>query len=253
MDRPGSARRRWGRASVAPGTLQIVYEDSALIVVNKPAGLLTVRLARRDGDASVEQQLAGHLRTRGKRRPLVVHRIDRDTSGLVVFATRPDAQLRLKDQFRRHEPERVYLAIVYGHPTPPSGTWRDRLIWDQAALIQKQTHPRDPRGKDALCDYRVLERFPRASLIEVRLRTGKRNQIRLQARLRGHTLVGERRYVYGPEDLRGIDFSRQALHAHRLAFRHPVTAEPLSFEAPLPLDLAELIARLRIQTITSGV
>jgi 23S rRNA pseudouridine1911/1915/1917 synthase len=252
MDRPGSARRRWGRASAAPGKLQIVYEDSALIVVNKPAGLLTVPLPR-DDDASVEEALAGHLRKRGKRRPLVVHRIDRDTSGLVVFATRADAQHRLKEQFKRHEPERVYLAVVYGHPTPPSGTWRDRLVWDQRALIQKQTHPRDPHGKDAVCEYKTIEKFQRASLIEVRLRTGKRNQIRLQARLRGHTLVGERRYVYGPEDLRGIDFSRQALHAHRLAFIHPMTGEPLSFEAPLPLDLAELIAHLRIQTGMSGV
>ncbi len=191
------------------------------IVVNKPAGLLTVPLPRRGDEASVEDQLAVHLRRRGKRKPLVVHRIDRDTSGLVVFATRPDAQRRLKNQFRRHEPERVYLAVVYGHPSPESGTWRDRLVWDQAALIQKQTHPRDPRGKDAISEYRVLERFPRASLLEVRLRTGKRNQIRLQARLRGHTLVGEQRYVFGPDELRIIDFPRQALHSHRLALSAP--------------------------------
>ena len=253
MDRPGSARRRWGRTSAAHGGLQIVYEDQALIVVNKPAGLLTVPLPRRGDEPNVQDLLAVHLRTRGKRTPLVVHRIDRDTSGLVVFATRPDAQRRLKDQFKRHEPERVYLAVVYGHPAPPSGVWRDRLVWDRAALIQKETHPRDPRGKDAVSEYRSVERFPHASLIEVRLRTGKRNQIRLQARLRGHTLVGEQRYVYGPDDLRPIDFPRQALHAHRLAFRHPVTSQPLSFEAPLPADLAELIARLRIQTGTSGV
>jgi 23S rRNA pseudouridine1911/1915/1917 synthase len=253
MDRPGSARRRWGRASAAQDGLQIVYEDAALIVVNKPAGLLTVPLPRRGDEPCVEEQLAVHLRTRGKRRPLVVHRIDRDTSGLVVFATGPAAQQRLKDQFRRHEPERVYLAVVCGHPAPASGTWRDRLIWDQAALIQKQTHPRDPRGKDALSEYRVLERFAQASLIEVRLKTGKRNQIRLQARLRGHTLVGEQRYVYGPDDIRGIDFPRQALHAHRLGFLHPATDQRLSFEAPLPADLADLIARLRIQTAASGV
>jgi 23S rRNA pseudouridine1911/1915/1917 synthase len=253
MDRPGSARRRWGRPSASPGALQIVYEDSALIVVNKPAGLLTVPLPRRGDEPNVEEQLAVHLRTRGKRRPLVVHRIDRDTSGLVVFATRSDAQFRLKEQFRRHEPERVYLAVVYGQPAPAAGTWRDRLVWDQAALIQKETHQRDPRGKDAVSEYRVLERFARASLVEVRLKTGKRNQIRLQARLRGHMLVGEQRYIYGPDALREIEFPRQALHSHRLAFRHPVTAQQLSFEAPLPSDMAELIARLRIQTAPSGV
>jgi 23S rRNA pseudouridine1911/1915/1917 synthase len=253
MDRPGSAHRRWGRAGRAQGRLQIVYEDPALIVVNKPAGVLTVPLPKRGDEPCVQDQLAVHLRSRGKRKPLVVHRIDRDTSGLVVFATRADAQGRLKGQFKRHEPERVYLAVVYGHPSPSSGTWRDRLMWDQADLIQKETHPRDPRGKDAVCDYRVVERFAGTSLLEVRLRTGKRNQIRLQARLRGHTLVGERRYIYGPDDLRPIDFPRQALHSHRLAFRHPVTGDPLSFQAALPSDMTDLIARLRIQTGRSGV
>jgi 23S rRNA pseudouridine1911/1915/1917 synthase len=253
MDRPGSARRRWGRGTAADSRLQIVYEDPVLIVVNKPAGLLTVPLPKRGDEGSVEEQLALHLRTRGKRRPLVVHRIDRDTSGLVVFATRPDAQQRLKDQFKRHEAERVYLAVVYGHPAPATGIWRDRLVWDQAALIQKETHPRDPRGKDAVSRYRVVERFRQASLVEVRLETGKRNQIRLQARLRGHMLVGEQRYVFGPDDLRVIDFPRQALHAYRLAFRHPAEGKMLSFEAALPSDMADLVARLRIQTASSGV
>jgi 23S rRNA pseudouridine1911/1915/1917 synthase len=244
MDRPGSARRRW-RGGDAASELRIVYEDDALLVVNKPPGLLVVPRALRGDEPTVEEQLALHLRTRGKRRPFVVHRIDRDTSGLVIFATRADAQRRLKDQFRRREPERVYLAVVYGHPSPSAGTWRDHLAWDQAALIQKETHPRDPRAKEAVSDYRVIETFRDASLIEVRLQTGKRNQIRLQARLRGHMLVGEQRYVFGPDSLRSIDFPRQALHAHRLAFRHPVTAKPLSFEAPLPQDMAQLLARLR--------
>jgi 23S rRNA pseudouridine1911/1915/1917 synthase len=91
----------------------------------------------------------------------------------------------------------------------------------------------------------VLERFRTSSLIEVRLHTGKRNQIRLQARLRGHTLVGERRYVYGPDQLRPIEFGRQALHAYRLEFAHPVSGEALRFEAPMPADLTALITRLR--------
>ena len=160
------------------------------------------------------------LRPRGKRHPFVVHRIDRDTSGLVLFAKDARTQEALKGQFRRREPERVYLAVVYGHPEPNVGTWRDRLVWDRKALIQKETHPRDPEGTDAISDYRVVETFRDASLIEVRLQTGKRNQIRIQARLRGHTLVGERRYVYGPDELRPIPFSRQALHAYRLAFVH---------------------------------
>ena len=242
IDRPGSARKRTGRGA---GALEIVYADEALIVVNKPAGLLTVPLAHRAGASSAQDELVEHLRSRGKLRPMVVHRIDRDTSGLIVFATRADARARLKDQFRRRAPERVYLAVVYGHPQPASGTWTDQLVWDQRSLIQKETHRRDPRGKEAESVYRVVEMFRDASLIEVRLVTGKRNQIRLQARLRGHTLVGEQRYVYGPDSLRTIDFPRQALHAHRLAFLHPQSGRPLEFEAPLPPDMAGLVARLR--------
>lgn len=243
MDRPGTAKRR--AALGGARDLPIMYEDEALLVLNKPPGLLVVPLDRRGGARSVYEDIKDHLRTRGHRRPFVVHRIDRDTSGLVVFAKRADAQQRLKEQFKRHEPERVYRAIVYGHPTPPAGTWRDHLVWDQRALIQKETHPRDPRGKDALSEYRVIERFREASLIEVRLITGKRNQIRLQARLRGHMLVGEQRYVFGPEHLRPIAFPRQALHAYRLSFRHPVDGRVMQFEAPLPDDLVDLIARLR--------
>jgi len=242
MDRPGSARRRTPTQS---GDLRIVFEDDALIVVDKPAGVLAVPLERKRQAPSVFDQLVSRFRSHGKRKPLTVHRIDRDTSGLVVFARQAAAQASLKDQFKRQAVERVYRAVVYGHPDPSSGTWRDRLVWDQRALIQKETHPRDPHGKEAVCRYEVLERFRTSSLIEVRLHTGKRNQIRLQARLRGHTLVGERRYVYGPDQLRPIEFGRQALHAYRLEFAHPVSGEALRFEAPMPADLTALIARLR--------
>ncbi|MBN4048094.1 RluA family pseudouridine synthase [bacterium AH-315-O15] len=243
MDRPGSARRR--RGPTEAGDLEILHEDDALIVVNKPAGLLAVPLERKGDAASAYEQIETHLRPHGKRQPLVVHRIDRDTSGLVVFAKTLRAQEHLKGQFRRREPERVYWAVVYGHPHPAEGTWRDHLVWDSKTLIQKRTLEDDPHGKGAISHYRVLEALPGASLVEVRLATGKRNQIRLQARLRGHTLVGERRYVYGPESLRPITFSRQALHAHRLSIRHPADGRLLRFEAPLPSDLAGLLARLR--------
>jgi 23S rRNA pseudouridine1911/1915/1917 synthase len=243
MDRPGSSKRRTGPFEF--GQLQILFEDDALLVVNKPAGLLSVPLPHGDPTPSVFAMLEEHLRGHRHRRPLVVHRIDRDTSGLVLFAKTSGAQEALKDQFRRREPERVYLALVYGHPAPASGTWRDVLAWDKDSLIQRETHPRDPRGKEAVAHYRVVEGFADTSLIEVKLHTGKRNQIRVQARLRGHTLVGEQRYTYGPDEIRPIDFARQALHAHRLVFRHPVDGRALRFEAPLPEDLDELLKRLR--------
>jgi 23S rRNA pseudouridine1911/1915/1917 synthase len=245
MDRPGSAKRR---ATLGDDRdLPIVYEDDALIVLNKPAGLLAVPLPpeRRYDARSVFEDLTIYLSRRGRRRPFVVHRIDRDTSGLVLFAKTAAAQKILKAQFKRHQPERVYRAVVYGLPSPASGTWQDHLVWDARALIQKETHPRDPRGKAAICHYRVIEQLGDASLIEVSLVTGKRNQIRIQARLRGHTLVGEQRYVYGPDELRSIAFPRQALHAHRLSFLHPDDEREMRFEAPLPADLIALIARLR--------
>jgi 23S rRNA pseudouridine1911/1915/1917 synthase len=243
MDRPGSSKPR--RVSHEVGDLHVVYEDDALLVVNKPSGLLSVPLERKSDVPSVYDRIEEHFRSRGKRRPFVVHRIDEDTSGLVVFAKDAQTQSRLKAQFKRREPERIYWAVVYGQPSPSQGTWRDHLVWDEKALIQKETHPRDPRAREAISEYRTLETFRDASLIEVRLRTGRRNQIRIQARLRGHTLIGEDRYVYGPDTLRPINFERQALHAYRLAFQHPADGRHLEFEAPPPADFMSLLKRLR--------
>jgi 23S rRNA pseudouridine1911/1915/1917 synthase len=244
MDRPGSSRAR--AALGEDHDLPIVFEDDALVVLNKPAGLLAVPLEARGAARSVFEELKAYLRRRERRRPLVVHRIDRDTSGLVVFAKSAAAREGLKAQFKRREAERVYLAVVYGHPAPSSGAWRDRLAWDDRALLQRETHPRDPRGKEATSRYRVVERLRGAALVEVRLVTGRRHQIRFQAGLHGHTLVGEQRYSLGPAPRRTIAFPRQALHAWRLAFRHPVAGRGLRFEAPLPDDMRNLIERLRV-------
>lgn len=243
MDRPGSSKPR-PRTGPSDG-LDVIYEDESLLVVNKPAGMLSVPLERKATVASVYDQIEARFRSHGKRRPLIVHRIDQDTSGLVVFAKDTRAQQRLRAQFARRLPERVYLAVVYGHPSPSEGTWHDLLVWDDKALIQKQTHPSDPRGTDAMAAYRTLERFKTTTLLEIRLRTGRRNQIRIQARLRGHTLVGEQRYIYGPDELRPIAFPRQALHAFRLGVSHPVDGRDLTLEAPPPPDFIDLLGRLR--------
>ena len=242
-DRPGSARRRVGPFTAGP--LRILYEDQFLIVLDKPAGLLAVPLERRSEEVSIFDQIEDYLRSHGKRKPFVVHRIDRDTSGVVLFAKDGGTHAALKRQFRARTPERVYLAVVYGHPSPASGTWRDYLVWDTRALIQKETHRNDPKAAEAISQYRVLESFAATSLIEVRLTTGKRNQIRIQSRLRGHTLVGEVRYTFGPDELRPIPFKRQALHAWRLTFEHPTERKAMTFEAPVPPDMSKLIADLR--------
>jgi 23S rRNA pseudouridine1911/1915/1917 synthase len=244
IDRPGSAHRRTTRAARG-GELAILYEDDLLIAVNKPPGLLTVPLAGHGDRASVQELLDEHLRTRGRRRALVVHRIDRDTSGVVIFATRGDAQARLKDQFRHRQPERIYLAVVYGVPAPEQGSWRDTLAWDAEELVQRRTDAGDAGGREARSDYRLIESFGPASLIEVRLVTGRRNQIRIQAGLRGHGLIGEQQYAAPPDAVRRIEFSRQALHAFRLTLLHPLSGQRLRFEAPLPADILELLSRLR--------
>jgi 23S rRNA pseudouridine1911/1915/1917 synthase len=263
-DRPGSARPRSRKIVATRHVLDIVFEDQAILVVNKPAGWLVEPLPGEErGEVTLVDLLADHLRDAARVRAHVVHRIDRDTSGLVLFALTPEARDHLKAQFERRTPERVYLAVVHGVVQPPAGTWRDTLVWDKARLVQKRAHVHEERAKDAVAHYRVMEQHERAAILEVSLVTGKRNQIRVQAGLRGHPLVGERIYRFGfdspaspkprsgeggpkprgGED--GIDFPRQALHAARLAFTHPKTRRRVEFTAALPDDLRLLVERLR--------
>jgi 23S rRNA pseudouridine1911/1915/1917 synthase len=243
LDRPGSARRQL--ESIDSGDVPVVYEDEALIVLDKPAGLLAVPLDHPGGESSVHDRLQNRLRSHGGRQSFIVHRIDRDTSGLIVFARDERAQRALRAQFKRREAERVYAAVVHGCPDPPDGVWRDRLVWDEAASLQRRARATDERGKDAVTGYRVLDAFRRASLLELRLQTGRQHQIRVQADLHGHPLVGEPRYTASLDPSRAIPFARQALHAHRLAFAHPANGRLVQCEAPLPADLVALIAQLR--------
>ena len=243
MDRPGSAARRYTERR--DSGLHLLYEDSSLLVVNKPAGLLSVPLPAKSDEPSLFDQVKFHLRSHGGRDPLVVHRIDRDTSGVIVFAKTGEAQYKLKEQFERREPERLYLAAVHGIPKPESGVWKDLLEWDQAELKQMAAEKKDRFTKQATSRYKVIETFQHASLVEIRLVTGKRNQIRIQAGLRGHSIIGERMYVYDPAPEPKIEFERQALHAFQLSFKHPVDRRQLKYEAPPPADFAALLERLR--------
>ncbi len=253
IDRPGSAAR--GAAPRSRHGIETLFEDDMLIVVNKPAGMLSVPLddagpapADGGGGSSVLDLLQQRFRSHGGREPFVVHRIDRDTSGAVLFALNTRARGALTKQFADRTPERVYLALVDGHPDPETGTWHDRLVWDEDACRQRPARDGDRDAVDALADYRVLETFASTSLLEVRLTTGRQGQIRVQAQLRGHPLVGDRRYGgRGPASRDPIAFGRQALHAYRLAFTHPVDRRPIEVTAPPPADLAALLERLRRQ------
>jgi 23S rRNA pseudouridine1911/1915/1917 synthase len=249
VDRPGSARPRKREIVASRDALVVVHKDESVLVLDKAPGWLVEPLPGEEGgEVTLVDLLNDHLRGASRIRPHVVHRIDRDTSGLVLFALTPTAKEHLKRQFERRTPERVYLAVVNGRPQPASGTWRDKLVWDKERLVQKRAHLQEVRGKDAEADYRVIEQFAEQALIEVWLVTGKRNQIRVQAGVRGYPLVGERLYRFGREKGdREPDFDRQALHATRLAFQHPRTGHRVQFTSPLPVDMATLVARLRSQ------
>jgi len=248
LDRPGSSRPADRAIRDSRHLLRVVHEDEAIVVADKPAGLLVEPLPRRAGEEpTLLDLLADRDRHRPRSRSYVVHRIDRDTSGLVLFARTLQARDALKRQFEDRSPDRRYLAVVLGRVTPATGMWRDSLAWDPSSLRQRRAHGRDARAKDAQADYRVRELFDGASLLEVRLVTGKRNQIRVQAGMRGHPLLGERQYRFDapPEPARLPRIKRQALHASFLGFTHPATGRTVSYEAPLPPDLDALLAALR--------
>ena len=246
-DRPGSARTPSRDVVSARAALRIVHEDDSVIAVDKLPGWLVEPLPGEEGsEVTLLDLLRDRLRA-GKRRPFVVHRIDRDTTGLVLFALTATARDDLKAQFERRTPERLYVAVLHGQVSPASGTWRDHLVWDKVRLVQRRAHVHEERAREAVARYRVLEQHPAGAVVEVSLVTGKRNQIRVQAGLRGYPLVGERLYAFGlaPPFERGLPFGRQALHAAALGFRHPSTGRPIQLDAPLPDDLRELIERLR--------
>jgi 23S rRNA pseudouridine1911/1915/1917 synthase len=248
MDRPGTSHPRRREIAAARQTLVIVLEDADMLIADKPAGMLVEPLpGQESGEVTLVDLVADHLRSRVRIRPRIVHRIDRDTSGLVLFALNREAQEALKAQFEARTPERVYVAVVRGTVTPAAGTWRDRLAWDKDRLIQKRAHVSEAAGKEAVARYTVIEQFDGAAEIDVALVTGKRNQIRVQAGVRGFPLVGERLYSFGakPPGPDEPTLGRQALHAARLSFIHPTTGKQVSVTAPLPEDMRRLIAQLR--------
>lgn len=242
VDRPGSSKQHvFTDRKVS--NLHIIHEDDDLLVINKPSALLTVKLPKHPDEFSLYDHVTDYLRERSKIKLHVVHRIDRDTSGLVVFAKSFVARENLKAQFVAQKPERTYQALVYGIPTPEKGEWQDWLLWDEENLVQRQSNARDQRAVEAKCNYSVLEKFPTTSLLEIKLTTGKQNQIRVQATIHGHQLIGEKQYMAKPPQ-ETVKFKRQALHAFRLSFRHPRTNQLMNFEAPLPDDFKTLLKKL---------
>lgn len=243
---PGSglARKR-GEEGLVQAGLRILYEDTDVVAVDKPPGLLTdvadtEQAKERD---SVKKRLHTWLKPRG-REPFVCHRIDRDTSGVVLFATSERGGEALREQFARHEPERVYWAAVQGVPAPTEGTWEDWMAWDKVQLLQRISREGARGAVLARSHYKVVQAFADAAILEVRLDTGRRNQIRLHACTHGHPLLGERLYLPRGYQLPRQLPPRQALHAMRVGFVHPVTGKKIVVESPLPADLQDLVRRL---------
>ncbi len=214
--------------------IQIVFEDDALVVLEKPAGLLTVG-TNDDKTDTLFFRLNEYLRTHDANNPeraLVVHRLDRETSGLVLFAKSEDVQRRLQESWEKVE--KVYWAIVDGQPDPKEGSIVGYLTETSALQVFHNDH-RTPGGRLAKTHYKLLQTRGDFSLVEVRLETGRKHQIRVHMAGLGCLVAGDRRYGSKVDPC-----GRLGLHACTLAFNHPLTGEPLRFHSPLPAALARV-------------
>jgi len=233
--------------------LIIAYEDEHLLVIDKPAGMV-VHPAAGNADGTLVNALLHHCAGQlsgigGVARPGIVHRIDKDTSGLIVAAKHDKAHEGLARQFAAHSIERRYLALATGRPMPANGTV-DAALGRSATNRKKMAVVPEGRGKHAITHYRTIEVLTGSTLIECRLETGRTHQVRVHMAHIGHPLVGDP--VYGRSRkplshvLKARGFMRQALHAAHLGFIHPVTGNKIALDSELPQDMRELIDELRV-------
>lgn len=219
-----------------PEGLAILHEDQDVIVVLKSHGLLTVA-TERERDTTAQAYLNAYLGTnKGKERIQVVHRLDRETSGVLVFAKNAFAREQLKEQFAAHSVDRLYVAIVEGELDPEEGTFRSYLReMKDLKMVSVDAHP---DAKYAVTHYKTAKSNGKYSMLEVTLETGRKNQIRAHLSEAGHPIVGDR--MYGSEI---NPLGRLGLHAKLLGFDHPVTRRHLAFEAPVPKVFRDLMGR----------
>ena len=233
--------------------LNVVFEDAHLLIVDKPAGLV-VHPAAGNLDGTLVNALLHHCAGRlsgigGVARPGIVHRIDKDTSGLLVVAKDDPTHEGLSRQFAAHTVERLYTAVVFGQPVPPAGRIEGALA-RSSANRQKMAIVPEGRGKHAVTHYRLVQPLRDASVVECKLETGRTHQVRVHMASIGHPLLGDPAYgrtrSQHRADLAELGFARQALHAATLGFIHPITKEKVSYLSPLPADIQDLISRLSI-------
>ncbi len=238
--------------------IDIVYEDNELVVVNKPAGMV-VHPGHGNYSGTLVNALAYHfdnLPMNSSQRPGLVHRIDKDTSGLLVVAKTEQAMLHLTQQFANKTSEREYVAVVWGNVEEDHGTIMGNIDRHPVNRMQMAVFPEGEKGKHAVTHYKVLERFGYVTVISCQLETGRTHQIRVHMKYIGHTLFNDERYG-GNQILKGTTFTkykqfidncfktlpRQALHAKSLGFEHPTTGETLKFETEIPNDMLECIQK----------
>jgi 23S rRNA pseudouridine1911/1915/1917 synthase len=227
--------------------LTVVFEDEHLIVIDKPAGLV-VHPAAGNLDGTLVNALLHHCGGSlsgigGVARPGIVHRIDKDTSGLMIAAKTDRAHEGLAKQFAAHTIDRRYLAITRGKPRPPAGTVDKPLARSPA---NRQKIAVVAGGKRAVTHYRTVQPLHGAALVECRLETGRTHQVRVHMASLGHPLIGDPAYGGKHPVADRIGFRRQALHAARLGFNHPVTGATQMFESAMPADMQELFRALDV-------
>lgn len=214
--------------------LEILFEDPHLIVISKPSGLLTIA-SENEKEKTAYHILADHVRkTNPGKRLFIVHRLDRDTSGVMLFAKSEEVKNKLQNQWKRIVTERAYVAVVEGMVRKPEGTITSRLAETKTKLMYSTTKPGE--GVEAVTHYKVLQSGPARSLLELHLETGRKNQIRVHMKDIGHSIVGDKKYGAQTNPI-----GRLALHARILAFSHPVTGQTLRFEAPIPPEFLRLV------------
>jgi 23S rRNA pseudouridine1911/1915/1917 synthase len=235
------------RAGTSVRRLDVLYEDAQILIVNKPARLLTQPTPARERDTLLERAGRYLARKHGTKRPYVgiVHRLDQDTTGVILVVITARALRPFQSMFRTHAIERSYLGVVEGVFLTSAGRIDLPLVADRGDGRRGVT--RDPsRGAPAVTHFQVLESFGQAaSLVECRLETGRTHQIRIHLAEIGHPVVGDPVYRPRTEPRFPVPFGRQALHAQSLGFIHPVSNEKIRVEAPLPADLTGLVGELR--------
>jgi 23S rRNA pseudouridine1911/1915/1917 synthase len=225
--------------------LDILFEDSDILVLNKPPGLV-VHPAPGHSDGTLVNALLHHCKDLkgigGEQRPGIVHRLDRDTSGVLVIAKNELAMARLAAQFKSREVRKQYAALVWGQPAPASGTIK--TLVGRSPHDRKKMSAKPASGRPAVTHYETIQKFPESSLLRVRIETGRTHQIRVHLAHIGHPVVGDAQYGRARTTNRPVHAARQMLHAEQLAFSHPSTGLPMEFRAPIPEDMQALLKQL---------